>query len=235
MTDERRSFANLGRRAFLALAAAALTVALSFSGATVARAKEQVSPLGVPGVQGGVVTTSEPQAAQAGAAILRRGGNAIDAAAAVQFALNVLEPQSSGIGGGGFMMIHLAKTGETFVVDSRERAPAAAEPEMFLQASDGEPFPFGIRSTSGVAVGVPGTLLGVATSLEKATLDEVLDTPKGPAHRTTFGRRIADSHYYGESTWREGRLVSGRRIVVIASYRHHDGHGGCHHSGCPTH
>ena len=57
--------------------------------------------VGVPGVRGGVVTTSEPLAAQVGAEILRQGGNAIDAAAAVQFALNVLEPQSSGIGGGG--------------------------------------------------------------------------------------------------------------------------------------
>ena len=63
--------------------------------------------LGVPGVRGGVITTSEPTAAEVGAEILREGGNAIDAAAAVQFALNVLEPQSSGIGGGGFMMIHL--------------------------------------------------------------------------------------------------------------------------------
>ena len=91
--------------------------------------------LGVPGVHGGVVTTSEPAAAEVGAEILRRGGNAIDAAAAVQFALNVLEPQSSGIGGGGFMMIHLAKHKETFVIDCRESAPAAATPDMFAGAS----------------------------------------------------------------------------------------------------
>jgi gamma-glutamyltranspeptidase/glutathione hydrolase len=108
----------------------------------------------------GVVTTSEPLAAEIGAQILEAGGNAIDAAAAVQFVLNVIEPQSSGIGGGGFMMIHLAETGETFIVESREKAPASATPDMF------EGVGFSVRSTSGYAVGVPGTLLGVATALE---------------------------------------------------------------------
>jgi len=108
----------------------------------------------------GVVTTSEPLAAEIGAQVLEAGGNAIDAATAVQFALNVIEPQSSGIGGGGFMMIHLAKTGETFIVESREKAPASATPDMFAGVT------FSVRSTSGYAVGVPGTLLGVATALE---------------------------------------------------------------------
>ncbi|MDH3594475.1 MAG: gamma-glutamyltransferase [Rhodospirillales bacterium] len=140
---------------------------LAFAASPTAWAQERDVSLGVPGVNGGVVTTSEPQAAQVGARVLRAGGNAIDAAVAVQFALNVLEPQSSGIGGGGFMMIHLAKSKKTFVVDSRETAPAAADPGMFLLASDpSSAFPFGIRSTSGIAVGVPGTLRGVATALE---------------------------------------------------------------------
>ena len=132
--------------------------------------------LGVPGVRGGVVTTSEPVAAQVGGEILKQGGNAIDAAAAVAFALNVLEPQSSGIGGGGFMMIHLKKKSQTFVIDSRETAPAAADPEMFLQTS-GTPFAFSIRSTSGIAVGVPGMLRGIELALKKwgtLTLADVL-------------------------------------------------------------
>ncbi len=124
--------------------------------------------LGVPGVRGGVVTTSEPLAAQAGAEILRQGGNAIDAAAAVAFALNVIEPQSSGIGGGGFMMIHLAKSKKTFVVDSRESAPAAADPRMFEDpANPGSAISFSVRSTSGYGVGVPGTVKGVATALDR--------------------------------------------------------------------
>ena len=113
----------------------------------------------------GVVAVSHPDAAAAGARMLARGGNAIDAAAAVQFALNVVEPQSSGIGGGGFMLIHLAKIGETFIVDSRERAPAAASADMF--APDGMTMEFGLASSSGLAVGVPGTVRGVDTALRR--------------------------------------------------------------------
>jgi len=122
----------------------------------------------------GVVSSSHPAAVAAGARILAEGGNAIDAAAAVQFALNVVEPQSSGIGGGGFMLVHLAKTGETFIVDSREFAPAAASADMF--APDGKPMPFPLASTSGLAVGVPGTLRGIDTSLTRWGTMKLADT-----------------------------------------------------------
>jgi gamma-glutamyltranspeptidase / glutathione hydrolase len=114
----------------------------------------------------GVVAVSTPLAAEVGAQVLEDGGNAVDAAVAIQFALNVVEPQYSGIGGGGFMMIHLAQTGMTFIVDCREKAPAAATPGMFLN-TNGTPLSFTEASTSGISVGVPGTLLGVATALKK--------------------------------------------------------------------
>ncbi len=108
----------------------------------------------------GVVAVSTPLAAEVGAKILEKGGNAIDAAAGIQFALNVVEPQFSGIGGGGFMMIYLAKTNETFIVESREKAPLAATADMFVGLN------FTEASTSGLSVGVPGTLLGVDTALK---------------------------------------------------------------------
>ncbi len=112
------------------------------------------------GYANGVVAVSHPLAAKVGSDVLAAGGNAVDAAAAIQFALNVVEPQSSGIGGGGFMMIHLAKEGKTFYIDSREKAPAAATPTMFGSLS------FEDASTTGISVGVPGTLRGVSTALK---------------------------------------------------------------------
>src|SRR5260370_13204655 len=120
-----------------------------------------------PGFRGGVVAVSHPLAAEAGARMLRSGGNAIDAAAAIQFALNVVEPEFSGIGGGGFMMVHLAKgQGSTFAVEGREKAPASADTTLFTNP-DGSNQGFTPASTSGQAVGVPGTLKVVATAVQR--------------------------------------------------------------------
>ena len=113
-----------------------------------------------------LVAASHPLAAEAGAEMLRRGGNAADAAVAVQFALNVVEPQFSGIGGGGFLLLYLARTGQVVVLDGRETAPAAATPDQFL-GPDGKPLPFGVAHVQGIAVGVPGTLLNLATAVER--------------------------------------------------------------------
>jgi gamma-glutamyltranspeptidase/glutathione hydrolase len=111
----------------------------------------------------GLVAVSHPLAAEAGAEMLRAGGNAIDAAAAVQFALNVAEPLASGIGGGAFSLIHLAD-GEMLALDSRERAPAGATADQFL-GTDGWPIPCEEQCASGKAVGVPGTLMGLDLAL----------------------------------------------------------------------
>ena len=110
---------------------------------------------------GGVVAVSEPLAAAAGAGVLAAGGNAIDAAAAIQFALNVTEPQSSGIGGGGFAILYLAAARRTAVLDFRETAPQEATADTRPAERD-----FAIVSTGGGTVGVPGTVKGIARALE---------------------------------------------------------------------
>jgi gamma-glutamyltranspeptidase/glutathione hydrolase len=117
----------------------------------------------------GVVSAANPYGAEAGAQILEAGGNAIDAAAAITYALNVVEPQSAGVGGGGFMLIYLAKTGETFAIDTREKAPAGATRTMFVGVPN--------STLQGVAVGVPGMVRGTALAVEQygnLTLSKVI-------------------------------------------------------------
>src|SRR5215831_1214417 len=113
----------------------------------------------------GVVAAQEQRAARIGLEILDRGGNAIDAAVAVGFALAVTYPRAGNIGGGGFMVIHLAKTGEDVAIDYRETAPAAATETMFLDAK-GEADPKKSRD-SALSVGVPGTVAGLALAHAK--------------------------------------------------------------------
>lgn len=104
----------------------------------------------------GMVSAADPRAAQAGVDILRKGGNATDAAIAVMLALTVVEPQSSGIGGGGFYMRGTAG-GAIETLDGRETAPAAAAPQWFL-GPDGKPIPYRQAVASGLSIGVPGNL-----------------------------------------------------------------------------
>ncbi len=112
----------------------------------------------------GMVTTSEPLASQAGAEILRAGGNAVDAAVAVGFVMAVTFPEAGNLGGGGFMLIRMAN-GDAALVDYREQAPTAAARDMYLDAQ-GNLIPH--ASTVGaLAVGVPGTVRGLALAEER--------------------------------------------------------------------
>ena len=105
--------------------------------------------------QSGIVSAADPRAAQAGAQILRIGGSATDAAIATMLALTVVEPQSSGIGGGGFLVAADAG-GNVETIDGRETAPMAAGPQWFYR--DGKPLPFAQAVPGGLSVGVPGNL-----------------------------------------------------------------------------
>ena len=127
---------------------------------------------------GGAVASVDASATQIGIDVLKNGGNAVDAAVATAAALGVTEPFSAGIGGGGFMMIYQPdrlsenqSLEETVVtLDGREEAPAAVGPDLFADPDSptGEPLPFfPNRISSGLAVGVPGTLLNWATAAER--------------------------------------------------------------------
>lgn len=128
----------------------------------------------------GMVSAKHPLATAAGLEMLRRGGNAVDAAVAAAFASGVAEPWMSGLGGGGYMVIHHAASGDTVVVDYGMRAPAGAAPHMYElgegKAEDGL-FPW--RAVAGQAnvhggraVAVPGTVAGLCLALERyGTLD----------------------------------------------------------------
>lgn len=109
----------------------------------------------------GFVIAANPLAAEAGAEVLRKGGSAVDAAVAVQAMLSLVEPQSSGVGGGAFLNYFDAATGQLTVYDGRETAPAGATPGMFL-GPDGKPLPFATAVLSGRATGVPGAVATLA-------------------------------------------------------------------------
>jgi len=113
-----------------------------------------------------IVATADRRASEAGMEMLRRGGSAADAAVAVEAVLGLVEPQSSGFGGGAFMMLHDARTGEVVSLDGREFAPAAAGPDLFLK-EDGEPMGFYDAVVGGRSVGVPGAVAMLALAHER--------------------------------------------------------------------
>jgi gamma-glutamyltranspeptidase / glutathione hydrolase len=113
----------------------------------------------------GMVAAQEKRAARVGADILGQGGNAVDAAVAVGFALAVTHPQAGNLGGGGFMLIHLAGRGETVALDYREAAPSAITASSFLD-DKGEADARKSRD-SALSVGVPGTVAGLALAHER--------------------------------------------------------------------
>lgn len=105
----------------------------------------------------GMIAAANPLAAKAGMAMLEQGGDAVDAAIAAQMVLNLVEPQSSGIGGGAFLLYYSARNGKVAAFDGRETAPAADRPDLFL-GRDGRPLGFYDAVIGGKSVGVPGNL-----------------------------------------------------------------------------
>jgi len=151
-------------RAFIGLVAFIVTVGASAQVAPVDQ-PPAIRPAQTVIAHNALVVAQEERAARIGTEILDRGGNAVDAAVAVGFALAVTYPRAGNIGGGGFMVIHLAKDTRDLAIDYRETAPAAASETMFLD-SEGNANPEKSRD-SALSVGVPGTVAGLALAHEK--------------------------------------------------------------------
>jgi gamma-glutamyltranspeptidase/glutathione hydrolase len=140
--------------ALLSLAVAAPPALAQPAAPPAAESRQASAPVIAPHA---MVSAANPLAADAGLAVLRDGGSALDAAVAVQAVLGLVEPQSSGLGGGAFMVYYDAKTRKVTAYDGRETAPMGARPDMFL-GPDGKPLPFFEAILSGRSAGAPGAI-----------------------------------------------------------------------------
>jgi gamma-glutamyltranspeptidase/glutathione hydrolase len=169
---------SVARHRFLVVGAAAVT---GLAGLTIAPSSAQGSTSGRSAAEarythktptsrgyGGAVTSVDPEASKIGLAVLKRGGNAVDAAVATAAALGVTEPYSSGIGGGGYFVHYDARTGKVRTLDGRETAPRTMPHNAFIDPKTGEPYNFTPELvTSGVSVGTPGSLATWSTALKR--------------------------------------------------------------------
>ncbi|MGW1227856.1 gamma-glutamyltransferase family protein, partial [Streptomyces sp. NPDC002530] len=142
---------------------------------------------------GGAVSSVDADATAAGIEVLRRGGNAVDAAVATAAALGVTEPYSAGLGGGGYFVHYDARTHRVETIDGRETAPRSADASLFLE--DGRPIGFDQAVTSGLGVGTPGT---------PATWDAALDAWGSTSLRQVLkpAERLARDGFVVDSTFR---------------------------------
>ncbi|MFE7029054.1 gamma-glutamyltransferase [Streptomyces sp. NPDC057621] len=153
------------RLAVLAVSAAVVSVgAAPPSSGTAGNVSGPAGKVPVAVGYGGAVASVDADASAAGVEILRKGGNAVDAAVATAAALGVTEPYSSGIGGGGYFVYYDAKSRTVHTIDGRETAPLTADSGLFLE--NGQPIPFADAVTSGLGVGTPGTPATWQTALD---------------------------------------------------------------------
>jgi gamma-glutamyltranspeptidase/glutathione hydrolase len=197
------------------LAAVTAALALSVTGGAVAspafadpRATEKTATATG---YGGAVSTVDPEASAAAIEILRKGGNAADAAVAAAATLGVTEPYSAGIGGGGYFLFYNAKTGRVGTIDGRETAPAAMPRNAFIDPKTGKPYNFTPELvTSGVSVGVPGTPATWERALDRwGTLD--LDDALKPAIK------VATRGFEVDQTFRQQTLDNKVRFAAFPS------------------
>ncbi|MEU1617125.1 gamma-glutamyltransferase [Streptomyces sp. NPDC005722] len=184
-------------------ATAALSVAAAPPGAD-APARD-ATPAKVPLAvgYGGAVSSVDPDASAAGIEVLRRGGNAVDAAVATAAALGVTEPYSSGIGGGGYFVYYDAGQRKVHTIDGRETAPKSATDKLFVE--NGQPLPFNDAVTSGLSVGVPGTPATWDTALRSWGSRSLRDVLR-PAERLAHDGFTVDATFRSQTEANQARF-----------------------------
>ncbi|MEV5375283.1 gamma-glutamyltransferase [Streptomyces nondiastaticus] len=190
----RRRLPVLAATASLVVGLGALPAAAAQTGGPAAEAGRAPAKTPVAVGYGGAVASVDADASAAGIEVLRKGGNAVDAAVATAAALGVTEPYSAGIGGGGYFVHYDAKRHQVSTIDGRERAPLSADKSLFLE--NGKPIPFADAVTSGLSVGTPGT---------PATWDTALRTwgSRSLAQVLKPAERIARSGFTVDATFRQ--------------------------------
>jgi gamma-glutamyltranspeptidase/glutathione hydrolase len=152
---------------------------------------------------GGAVASVSPYATQIGVDVLRRGGNAVDAAVATAAALGVVEPFSAGIGGGGFFVYYDARTHRVSAIDGRETAPQAFTSTVFTDPSTGAPLPFDQAVNSGLSVGAPGTLMTWQEALDSWGTRSLAQTLRPAAQLAERGFTVTGDFNGGIATNRQ--------------------------------
>src|SRR5215211_5413413 len=219
---------SLARVLTIVILVAVFGIAQPASSAPSVEAPKQPTATGT----GGAVATVDHDASQVGMQVLRDGGNATDAAIATAAALGVTEPYSCGIGGGGFMVVYRASDRSVSTIDSRETAPAAFEANSFMDPKTGEPIPFNERVTSGLGVGVPGTIRGWKQALKKfgsKPLSELMQPSIRLANRgfvvdQTYRQQTLDNldRFGNFTSTRETFLKNGDAPAVGSTFRNPD-------------
>ena len=223
-----RSLARLLKIVLLIAALGLMLPASGALGAKPAQTSKQPTATGT----GGAMATVDLDASQVGMQVLKNGGNAVDATVATAAALGVTEPYSCGIGGGGFMVVYDASEGRVSTIDSRETAPEDFAPNSFIDPDTGEPIPFDQRVTSGLGVGVPGTIRGWEQALGEfgsRPLSELLQpsirlAARGFVVDQTYRQQTLDNleRFNDFTSTRETFLRDGQAPAVGSTFRNPD-------------
>ncbi|MCD2441131.1 gamma-glutamyltransferase [Agromyces sp. SYSU K20354] len=156
---------------------------------------------------GGAVSSVDAEASAVGLEVLRKGGNAADAAVATAAALGVTEPYSAGIGGGGYFVYFDAATGEVTTIDGRETAPSAMPTDAFINPATGAPYPFADAVSSGLSVGVPGTVATWEAALDRFGTESLKEMLKPSILLATRGFRV-DSTFAQQTAANQARFAA---------------------------